>query len=103
MRFTLYLPEQEPQRVFPAKPYSADLLTGVVAENGPVTKLLGCPASLVDVLANGPTYVVFTIFDHEGKANPEAMRAVSNLTGMRFSIDEADEVLSGPVLVVQQA
>lgn len=101
VRFTLYLPEQEPRQVFPKEPYSAALLTGTVDENGPVVKLLGCAAALIDVLANGSGFVVFTVFDHEGPANITAMRAVSDLTGVRFSPDEDDEILRGPVLVVR--
>jgi hypothetical protein len=63
--------------------------------------LLGCTYSLVDVLANGPGFVVYTIFDSEEAANPGATQAVSALTGTNFDVTNEDELLRGPVLIIQ--
>lgn len=57
---------------------------------------------LVDVLAVGADYVVWTVFDFEqGPANLAAMEEVSQLTGIAFAPqDEATEI-RGPVLVLR--
>ena len=52
------------------------------------------------MLASGQGYIVYSIFDCEGEINPEAMAAVGAVTGMSFDIENEDEVLRGPVLVV---
>ncbi|RAK62409.1 hypothetical protein DLM85_23690 [Hymenobacter edaphi] len=54
----------------------------------------------MDVQANGPGYMVYTVFDCEGEINPAAMKAVGELVGLTFNIEDEDEVLRGPVLVV---
>ena len=86
MKTTLYPPGTEPQ----ALPLGT-------ANPG---QLLDCAPELVDILANGPGYVIYTVFDHEGPKNLEAMRVVAELTGTPFSPEDDDEVLRGPVLVV---
>ncbi|WP_165822280.1 hypothetical protein [Hymenobacter edaphi] len=65
-----------------------------------VPALLHCHPRLVDVQANGPGYMVYTVFDCEGEINPAAMKAVGELVGLTFNIEDEDEVLRGPVLVV---
>jgi hypothetical protein len=100
MPATLYQPAASPQPVSDqglwtpqaALPFSglADLVPG----------LLHCAPELVDVLASGHKYIVYSIFDCEGEMNPEAMAAVEALTGMPFDAENEDEVLRGPVLVV---
>ena len=65
-----------------------------------VPGLLHCAPELVDVLASGQGYIVYSIFDCEGEMNPEAMTIVGTLTGESFNAENEDEVLRGPVLVV---
>ena len=62
--------------------------------------LLGCAPNLVDVLANRPVYVVYTVFDCDDEANPTAMQAVAELTGISFDATNEDELLRGAVLIV---
>ena len=62
--------------------------------------LLGCRPELVDVLASGPAYVVFTVFDCDGGINQTAMSAAA-VSGVRFDIADEDQVLRGPVLVLE--
>ncbi|GAB3879718.1 hypothetical protein GCM10028824_43650 [Hymenobacter segetis] len=65
-----------------------------------VPGLLRCSPKLVDVLANGPGYIVYSVFDCEDEINPAAMEVVGKLTGQSFDIENEDEILRGPVLVV---
>lgn len=65
--------------------------------------LLQCPPAQIDVLASGLGYMAFSVFDHEGEINLEAMRVLTQLTGISFNVDEEDEVLRGPILIVREA
>lgn len=68
-----------------------------------VALLLGCNSLLVDVLATGNDYVSFSIFDYEcDTVNLEAMVTLSQLTGCQFDMTDDDQVLRGPVLLVQR-
>ena len=67
-----------------------------------VAALLGCVPGLIDVLASGEGYVVYSVFDSEGPANPTATLAVAELTGSSFDVADEDELLRGPVLIVQE-
>jgi hypothetical protein len=78
-----------------------DPKTGLVRVPGQVPVLLSCTPGLVDVLASGPDYVVYSVFDSEGPVNPEAMVAVSQVSGEAFDLDDEDTVLRGAVLVVR--
>ena len=64
-------------------------------------ELLGCPPELVDVLACGNGYLVYSVFDDEGEVNPAAMAAVAEVSGAELDPINADEVLRGPVLVIR--
>ncbi|MGI4734142.1 MAG: hypothetical protein ACRYG7_03095 [Janthinobacterium lividum] len=57
---------------------------------------------MIDVLASGPDYVAYSIFDYEGDVNPAAMAAVAEVSGMSFDSDDEDAVLQGPVLLVRR-
>lgn len=63
--------------------------------------LLGVKLGLVDVLAAGPGYVVYTVFDCEEAANHVATQVVSELTGIEFDATDEDTLLRGPVVVVK--
>ena len=67
-----------------------------------VPTLLGCVSELVDVLACGPSYVAYSIFDCEGEVNPAAMEAVAKASGVSFDLDDEDAILCGAVLVVTE-
>lgn len=100
MRATLYQPSQAPLSV-EAKGFTLPTATtdfSIDAERAATT--LGCAPDLVDVLALGLGYLVFSVFDCEGEPNLEAMQAVSILTGVTFDDADEDELLRGPVLVV---
>jgi hypothetical protein len=98
---TLYLPGQQPTTES-AEGFSA-LRTIPFAEVPlQVAVLLGCVPNLVDVLANGEGYVVYTVFDSEEPANLGATQAAAELTGIEFDIENEDDLLRGPVLIVRQ-
>lgn len=63
--------------------------------------LLGCAPGLVDVLASGKGYLVYSVFDSEEPANIAATQAVAALTRINFDVTNEDELLRGPVLIVQ--
>ncbi|MGI4736152.1 MAG: hypothetical protein ACRYG7_13455 [Janthinobacterium lividum] len=100
MRAILYQPGQPPQSVSVAGFVLPNETTGFVDEASRVATVLDCAPGLVDVLASGRDYVAFSVFDHEGEPNPDAMEALSDLTGTKFDIDEEDDLLRGPILFV---
>lgn len=100
MNATLYLPQQPPQSVSSEGMAMPNPATGLVGVPAAVPALLGCAPALVDVLASGPTYVAYSIFDSEGEVNPAAMEAVGELSGVSFDIDDEDATLHGAILVV---
>jgi len=100
MRALLYQPGQPPQPVSVAGFVLPTETTGFVDEASRVATVLDCAPGLVDVLASGRDYVAFSIFDHEGEPNPDAMKVLSDLTGTAFDVNEDDELLRGPILFV---
>ncbi|RTQ45852.1 hypothetical protein EJV47_23775 [Hymenobacter gummosus] len=100
MNATLYLPHQSPRAVSVEGLTLPDPTTGLVRIPEPVPALMGCPRGLVDVLASGPQYVAYSVFDCEGKINQAAMVALAEASGVGFELDDEDTILCGPVLVV---
>jgi len=100
MPATLYQPSAVPQPVSDQGLWTpqAALPFGGLADLVP--SLLHCAPKLVDVLASGQGYIIYSVFDCEDEVNPEAMTAVEALTGRSFDIENEDEALRGPVLVV---
>ena len=94
MLITIYLPEQPEREVPPPKVTATDHFSWV-------PELLGCVPALVDVLASGPGYVIYSIFDHEGTVNLSAMQAVSGILDIPFDTNDKDVILRGPVLIVR--
>jgi hypothetical protein len=97
MNATLYRPEETPESVDIKEFTSSEGNTQVIKR---VAELLGCAPQLVDILASGPTYTAYSIFDCEGRLNPAAMQAVSKVAGVIFDLEDEDSVLRGAVLVV---
>lgn len=101
MNATLYLPKQPPQVVPADGLCMPDPKTGFARVPEQVPALLGCRPGLVDVLACGPEYVAYSVFDCEGETNQAAMAAVAAVSGVAFDSEDEDAVLCGAVLVVQ--
>lgn len=78
-----------------------DPATGFARVSEQVPVLMGCAPALVDVLACGPRYVAYSVFDCEGPVNEAAMAAVVAVSGAEFDPKDEDAVLCGPVLVVR--
>ena len=78
-----------------------DPATGFARVPEQVSGLLGCVPGLVDVLACGPGYVAYSVFDCEGSVNEAAMVAVAEVSGVGFDLDDEEAVLRGAVLFVQ--
>ena len=99
MKALLYKPGEEPIAV------STEGLTtpgnGVrfATVSAKVPQLLECHESLVDVLACGEGYAVYSIFDNELEPNPGAMSALDEITG-ELSTEDEDNLLRGPILFV---
>jgi len=101
MNATIYLPKQPPRHVPVDDLIFPSLNNKQTSISAWVPELLGCEPGLVDVLASGPNYVVYSVFDYEaGPVNEEAMQKLTSLTGMTFELDDEDAVLLGPVLVM---
>ena len=101
MNATLYLPHQSPQLVAIEGLCIPDPATGFARVPDQVPVLLGCAPGLVDVLASGPDYVAYSVFDSEGETNQAAMAAVAVVSGVAFDSEDEDAVLCGAVLVVR--
>ena len=102
MQATLYLPGQSPRTVSTEGLVLPDPATGCAAVPAVVPELLNCRPGLVDILACGPSYVVYSVFDCEDELNPLAMTVVANVTGVSFDLDDEDAALCGAVLVVTE-
>ena len=100
MNATLYLPHHSPQAVSTEGLIMPNPATGLVGVPAAVPSLLGCVPELVDVLASGPNYVAYSIFDSEDEVNPAAMEAVGELSGVSFDIDDEDATPRGAILVI---
>lgn len=99
MAATLYLPNQLPQEV------QLDALAWPLPESKNqyfkhISELLGCAQSLIDVLDCGPTYAAYSVFDFEGAPNHAAMNALAAISTYPYDIEDDDQVLQGPVLVI---
>jgi hypothetical protein len=100
MTATLYAPHQPPLSVPTERLSLPDATTGFARVPEQVHALLGCVPELVDVLASGAGYVIYSVFDGEGAVNEAAMIAVTEVSGVAFDAEDEDAVLHGPVLVV---
>ena len=78
-----------------------DSITGFARVPDEVPALLGCAPGMVDVLASGPNYVAYSVFDCEEDTNPAAMVAVAEVSGVDFDLGNDDAILCGAVLVVR--
>lgn len=101
MNVTLYSPNQQPCDSNP-EGFTLPDTNGFAQVPVQAARLLMCTLELVDVLASSPDYVVYTIFDNEGLANPEATQAVGILIGHSFDTNSKDELLRGPVVIVKR-
>lgn len=103
MQATLYLPQQHPQTIHVDGLSMPDLATGFVGVPQGVPVAMGCVPELVDVLASGPNYVAYSVFDCEGLVNQKAMAAMTEVSGVSFDMEDEDAVLCGAVLIVKAA
>ena len=100
MRVTLYQPGHPPEAILQGG-FSLDEESGQVVQNTVhASKLLGCVPALVDVLACGKRYLMYSVFDYEGEQNQAAMAVLAEVSGIELNAGEDDEALQGPVLVI---
>lgn len=101
MTATLYVPKQQPLQVSTEGLSLPDPATGFASVPEQVPMLMGCAPGLVDVLASGPDYVAYSVFDSEEGRNEAAMVALAEVSGVKFDSGDEDAVLCGVVLVVK--
>ena len=65
-----------------------------------IAQLLRCQPTLVDVLACGHGYGIYSIFDAEGKPNTLAMAEFTRLTGVQLDPEADHDRLLGPVVTL---
>ncbi len=99
MNATLYLSNQPP-RVVPVAGLSLPSPAGYAQVTDEVAAHLACVRDLVDVLDCGPDYVAYSVFDFEGPTNQAAMTALESVSGHQYDINDDDQALQGPVLLV---
>ncbi|MDO7848683.1 hypothetical protein Q5H92_20120 [Hymenobacter sp. M29] len=100
MRVTLYQPGQPSEDIAP-NGFSVDKDSGQVVQDAVrASELLGCMPALVDVLACGEGYLMYSVFDYEGAQNHAAMSVLAEISGIGSDAGDDDEVLRGPVLVI---
>ena len=103
MHATLYPPQHPPYTVPVDGLSMPEPATGLARVPQQVHVLLDCAPELVDVLASGPGYVAYSIFDCEGPINHAAMAAVAEVSGVAFDAADEDAILCGVVLVVRNS
>lgn len=99
MTATLYVPNQ-PLQLVATNGLSLPTTAGYAFVSEEVARYLDCTRSLVDVLACGPGYVAYSVFDFEGDINQPAMIALSTIAGHLFDTEDEEQQLRGPVLVI---
>lgn len=99
MTVVLYRPDQHPLTVESAGFITHSKSGEIVQDTARAAELLDCDPGLVDVLACGSGYLIYSVFDYEGEVNEGATAVFSEITGIVLSSAD-DEVLRGPVLVV---
>ncbi|GGF28841.1 hypothetical protein [Hymenobacter cavernae] len=99
---TLYIPGMPAEARLSEELGGLDAISRSADANNRIAALLGCATGMVDVLASGQGYTAYSVFDCEGEVNPKAMKAVTALSGVAFDLDNDDEVLKGPVLILEQ-
>lgn len=99
---TLYLPNGSARIIAANTLFLPNELTGLATVNDEVAGYLDCNLGLVDVLACGPNYVAYSVFDSEAETNVTAMTALATITGQPFDSTDDDCILRGPILVVQR-
>ncbi len=95
MTATLYSPGKAPVNVSAESLYLPDKQTGLVAHSDRAAMILGCAPQLVDILASGSDFVIYSIFDSEGPVNEGATQALR-----RLSKAFGNEALLGPILLL---
>jgi hypothetical protein len=100
VKITLFIPGKQPMRV--CSPQFAAAVTGgtIVPKLHRIAQLLKCRPSLVDVLACGHGYGIYSVFDAEGKSNALAMAEFTRLTGVQLDPEEDHDQLLGPVVTL---
>jgi len=93
------MPNELPQ-VVTAEGIPLPLTTGYAHVSIEVAAILGCAQNLVDILDSGDGYVAYSIFDYEGAANHSAMSALAAISAHSYDVEDDDQVLQGPVLLV---
>ena len=93
MTISLYKPMEEPMLFTPAEFSDCINIKGMLPVER-VAGLLGCAPNMVDVLATGNDYAMYSVFDCEGDVNPIAMEVFTALTGVPCD----NEPLRGPIL-----
>ena len=96
---TLYIPNQPPQTVV-TDGLSLPSPAGYAQVSSEVADFLGCAQGFVDVLDCGPDYVAYSIFDCEGATNQPAMAALSAVSSHAYDVEDDDQVLQGPIVLV---
>lgn len=99
MSASLFLPNEPPQ-VVPITGLLLPLPTGYAQVTGEVAAYLGCALEMVDVLDCGLDYVAYSVFDFEGPTNQAAMTALEAVSGHCYDINDDDQALQGPVLLI---
>ena len=97
---TLYLPEHAPRPIHFDDLHAISSVNNFMHIPPDIPALLKCRPELVDVLASGPKYIIYSVFDATGKTNPEAMKMVAQLSGIILDVTNEDEILRGPVIIL---
>lgn len=104
MLATLYIPGHSPQAVPVVGLSLPNPTTGYAYITEREAELLGCARGLVDVMDCGPDYAAYTIFDYEGDGvNLAATQALSRVSIHDFDLNDEEEHLRGPVLLITRS
>lgn len=96
MTISLYKPRAKPQLLTPAE-FSENIRCDRLMPVERIAGLLECAPGMVDVLAHGKDYLIYSVFDCVADVNSIGMEVFTALTGHAC---EDDEPLRGPLLVL---
>lgn len=100
MKITLFIPGKQPV-TFCSPQFAAAVAGGTITPKlYLIAQLLKCRPTLVDVLAAGHGYGIYSIFDAEGKLNTLAMAEFTRLTGVPLDPEADHDQLLGPVVTL---
>jgi hypothetical protein len=100
MRVTVFNPGKPPVNFDSADYFGTATGGRITAKFHRVAEQLKCRPSLVDLLAMGHGFALFSVFDALGQPNELAMQEFTRRTGMQLDPKDGVDMILGPVVML---